>query len=357
MQQLRVKHDFTAEGPGEMSVRAGEVVVRMGEERNGWTKVKRGDAVGFVPSTYVAPEVVVPTRTAPTPTPTAVAQAHVVQQPRPSAPPIPAAAASATTTATTTTTNVAVEHAECPICFDLMSAKPAAVLLAGGGAAKKKRACRHFIHLECADDLVRRRMMSCPVCRAPFAACAKLPSWETEPKAFFDAIDADGNGALNRAEVMEMMQALLPVDFRALERDADAFWRKWDKNGDGMISFGELMSPDGLLAYVKHRFAKGERPPPPVLTRRTRQEWFDYFDEDGSKAIEQEELVRALVKTFGLSSDLRKLNELRENVRNVWMIFDHDGSNSVDYGEFVAPDGLADTLIASLHFTQSGRLL
>jgi hypothetical protein len=31
----------------------------------------------------------------------------------------------------------------------------------------------------------------------------------------------------------------------------------------------------------------------------------------------------------------------------VWPMFDPDGSDSIDAGEFLAPDGLADTIVAT----------
>ena len=48
------------------------------------------------------------------------------------------------------------------------------------------------------------------------------------------------------------------------------------------------------------------------------------------------------------SRDLRKVEEMRQVIEAVWPIFDTDGSMSIETVEFVARDGLADTIIASI---------
>ena len=74
---------------------------------------------------------------------------------------------------------------------------------------------------------------------------------------------------------------------------------------------------------------------------------FEYFDEDRSGTLEKGEVIRALIKTFDLSSDLRKVEEMRSVVDAVWSMFDPDASNSIDAAEFIARDGLADTIVAT----------
>ena len=64
-------------------------------------------------------------------------------------------------------------------------------------------------------------------------------------------------------------------------------------------------------------------------------------------AVEKEEVVRALVKTFGLGADMPSLRNIRQIVDAVWCVFDPDGSGAVDRREFLMRDGLADTIVAS----------
>mmetsp|Transcript_67018 Transcript_67018/g.160244 ORF Transcript_67018/g.160244 Transcript_67018/m.160244 type:complete len:123 (+) Transcript_67018:624-992(+) len=85
--------------------------------------------------------------------------------------------------------------------------------------------------------------------------------------------------------------------------------------------------------------------------RTDKNAWFAFFDEDGSGALDQEEVVRGVVQTFKLSSDLDRVRMLREILGAVWLEFDHDGGGTVDKKEFLAPGiGLADTLIATMGY-------
>ena len=76
-----------------------------------------------------------------------------------------------------------------------------------------------------------------------------------------------------------------------------------------------LQQPHGLVASVRTLF-----PPPgshgPIPEMRTdKSAWYDFFDEDRSGSLEQEEVVRALIKTLGLSTDQvrRRTGRLRGN--------------------------------------------
>ena len=80
---------------------------------------------------------------------------------------------------------------------------------------------------------------------------------------------------------------------------------------------------------------------------RDKAAWFDFWDEDRSGELDKEEVVRALLKTFGLTSDQSQVASMRSTVHAIWPIFDADGSGSIDRAEFVQPDGLADTVLAT----------
>eukprot|EP00050_Salpingoeca_kvevrii_P017586 m.66419 g.66419 ORF g.66419 m.66419 type:complete len:77 (+) comp7623_c0_seq1:46-276(+) len=45
-----------------------------------------------------------------------------------------------------------------------------------------------------------------------------------------------------------------------------------------------------------------------------------------------------------------QVNSMRDTVRNVWCIFDDDGNGTIERSEFLAPHGLADTIIATLDY-------
>ncbi|KAI9016678.1 hypothetical protein DFJ74DRAFT_239175 [Hyaloraphidium curvatum] len=330
MASMKALFDFAAGGPGELSVRAGEPLVREAAESGGWIRVRRaaGAEAGFVPASYLEEVAAAPARPPPPP------------PPGQTAPPAPAPPEEE---------NVAVEHAECLLCFDEMHKYPAAVF----ASAENRRTCPHFMHLTCAESLVTARHALCPACRRPFAKVRPVPAYDADPRGFFDAVDGDANGSLSKFEVVSVLKALLPIDYRALERDVDSFWTRWDTDSSGELSYEELCGPQGLLVYVRDKFRRsGDRPEPPPLNHNNLRAWFEYWDEDGSQELDKEEVVRALIKTFRLSTDLARVRETREMVDNIWGLFDHDGSGDVDINEFLQPDeGLGDTILANLAYS------
>ena len=74
-----------------------------------------------------------------------------------------------------------------------------------------------------------------------------------------------------------------------------------------------------------------------------------YWDADGSDSLDKEEVVRALLKTFQMTSDQAAVMQMRQTIDAVWPIFDDDASGSIERNEFLRPgEGLADTIVATL---------
>ena len=118
-----------------------------------------------------------------------------------------------------------------------------------------------------------------------------------------------------------------------------------------------LRPQKGLLAFVRktRNLASRDKTSPPSLTEASKDTFFDYWDEDASGALDKEEVVRALVKTFNLSENGQgydAIRDMREIVDNVWCIFDHDGGGDIDREEFIARNGLADAIIGAKAYAQ-----
>lgn len=332
----RVKFDFEAQQASELSVKVGELVSPLGDAGQGWLNVKvsrtgpKGANVqlsGLVPASYLddppsAPSVA---RAAPS---------------APGASRVPIAAVVAEQVH-----NVALEHAECAICFDEMVERKCAVLL----SANRKRSCRHFLHKVCADGLLQSGQQKCPICRAPFVASQEIPSFDQSPAKWFECVDANGDGTLSKSEVLEILKATMAIDYRALEKNVDTLWPRWDKDGSGEIDFGELCDPKiGLLVYVRSHFARKKREPPPKLEMRNLEIWFTYWDDSDNGSLEKEEILRALIKTFSLSTTPGRMKEMRDTLDAIWPLFDSDGSGEIELGEFIQRDGLGESLCASV---------
>ena len=139
--------------------------------------------------------------------------------------------------------------------------------------------------------------MQCPLCRADFTDVLPLPSMLKDTRAWyaaclpraslylyrtvdrsrvctpsaargltaehvpvrFDAVDADGNGKLDKREVLEALKAQLPCDFRSLELCMDSLWEQWDPNHDGFIEVCVLITRSSSLTSPNVT-------PPPILT-------------------------------------------------------------------------------------------
>jgi len=199
--------------------------------------------------------------------------------------------------------------------------------------------------------LKQKAVPHCVVCHTPYEGFADVPDFEVDPEGFFQVVDFDRNHRLNQGEVIAALKALVDVDYKKIEQDADTLWDLWDKNLDGTISFQEMMRPKtGLLHYVRSRYpvekAAPQVAPPPVLSDKTKKAFFDYWDEDKSGTLSVDEICRAVIKTY-LKDDLSTAELVRTTMEALWPMFDHDGSGALDEDEFCKAGGLADTLMAN----------
>uniref|UniRef100_A0A7S0NWH2 EF-hand domain-containing protein n=1 Tax=Calcidiscus leptoporus TaxID=127549 RepID=A0A7S0NWH2_9EUKA len=91
-----------------------------------------------------------------------------------------------------------------------------------------------------------------------------------------------------------------------------------------------------------------EAPAPVPDIGADRTGWFKYFDEERRQSLSREAVVRGLIKTYGLGSDLSQVSAMRALVEATWPIFDTGGSGRISREEFLKPgDGLADAIIAA----------
>jgi len=234
---------------------------------------------------------------------------------------------------------------ECPICFDELYKHTIAYLITDSG----RRVCNHYFHENCLLDW-RSFRNTCPIDRRVFNSIIPIPSPFLNPLEWFRCVDSDGDGFLDKREVINILQAQLPVDSTRLEQEADSLWALWDINGDGKLSFEELTnSESGLIYYVRHNF-----PSPvvevPSLNRHNLSVWFDYWDEDKSGTLDKWEVTRALAKTFTYhnSESLASIRRFKETVDALWCVFDYDGNGTMDITEFCQADGLGESVCASL---------
>ena len=245
---------------------------------------------------------------------------------------------------------VAASHAECPICFEPLHKNPSGVFLDAQG----HRASRYFYHLAAAQQWLDLGNNAEPVTRNPIARVVRVPSVLENPSEWFRVVDGDGNGRLDKTELLEALKAQLPLDLRSLDQAAEngQLWAQWDPDGSGSIEESELSVHGGIIDYIRSHFAGGGRRAIPSI-QADRNAWYDYFDESGGGTLDKEEVVRALIKTFNLSTNVDERTKMRGTIDAIWPLFDDDGSGEIDRPEFLrAGEGLADTIIATMGFVR-----
>merc|ERR1711964_827444 len=58
----------------------------------------------------------------------------------------------------------------------------------------------------------------CPVCRTTFTGCTAIPDLFEHPERWFATIDFDGDKALSRQEITDVLKCYFDVDPKALEQ-------------------------------------------------------------------------------------------------------------------------------------------
>jgi Ca2+-binding EF-hand superfamily protein len=230
-------------------------------------------------------------------------------------------------------------------------------------------------------------MKTCPTCNVPFTELKPVPSVVDDANGWFKAVDTDGNGTLDKEEAFAALASSLPAAPGTLNKDSeealknkvDEKWKQWDSDGDGKITCDENMTAvTGLRDFVLDKLKEAAprpgsvyavEPPqlPLELTCRVspaeyqdyqdqKKAWFQHWDKDKSDSLDREEIVRAIVKTFNMSSAsgysdallLCRLQSIREHLEVVWNL-DAKGEDVIKLEDFLIPrDGLGDSIIASV---------
>ena len=118
---------------------------------------------------------------------------------------------------------MALDHAECVICFDpLHSQTLGAMVTMDDKRAVERRSCKHLVHLRCLEDWMRLGHNTCPVCRARFGRIVKVPHPDDDAIGWFNLVDVDGNGRLDKIEVLDIIQSQFPIEIAGVQKIIDS---------------------------------------------------------------------------------------------------------------------------------------
>merc|ERR1711964_155760 len=192
----------------------------------------------------------------------------------------------------------------------------------------------------------------CPVCRTTFTGCTAIPDLFEYPERWFATIDYDGDKALSRQEITDVLKCYFEVDPKALEQHLEKNWHKWDADGNGTISPSEFRKY--LLPFLQetHKTLDDMKDYSGIPDwSKDPRAWFDFWDYDRSGELERPEVVRALAKTLKGKVTAEAICNI---LQALWGIFDPDADGGIDRNEFVKAGGLLAMLRASIPSAQAG---
>eukprot|EP00923_Selenidium_pygospionis_P017519 GHVN01030829.1.p1 GENE.GHVN01030829.1~~GHVN01030829.1.p1 ORF type:complete len:421 (+),score=69.23 GHVN01030829.1:753-2015(+) len=243
----------------------------------------------------------------------------------------------------------AAKPEECPICLEGLCTNQ----VSGFMTENSRRACRHFVHWDCAQLLTARNKMECPMCRNRFKFVVRMPDPVTETVNWFGFIDVNGDGRLSKDEVVWALAALFDAEKEDIEHGIGSFWRAWDKDGNDTLelnelNFGRYSTMPQLLDVIKgHRRPRSEIP-----LFESGEHWYYYWDENRSRSLDFEEVYRAVCLTFNIRPFAGEgeisCQDLRSILLAIWFDFDPDGSGTIDPREFSQSGGLWDFIQANV---------
>jgi len=220
-------------------------------------------------------------------------------------------------------------EAECPICMEpLWTSTPTAFVEQRGREGSAHVICGHFFCFDCAGQQYEKQQSQrvdqffCPICRATARDVMPLPDIAVNPKLWFQFLDHEGHGRIDKKTVAQALEAILPLDTENLhEAMDDHCWAAWDKNGNGFIEEVAFFAPGGLLGWVRshqHQLkAANLRGKAPPLSQP--EAWFRHWDSSKKKRLRRSDAIRGLCEAASVSSlQTRKIQQLRDVVETAF---------------------------------------
>jgi len=199
----------------------------------------------------------------------------------------------------------------------------------GGGEGNPHLICGHFFCFDCASQQYMKQQsqpnaeFQCPICRAPAREVMPLPDITINPRLWFQFLDVQRQGRIEKNVVIQTLEAMLPIDTENLrEALEESVWAQWDKARDDRISEREFFDSGGLLEWVRrhqHDLREAQtRGTSPSLAKEP-EKWFRHWDSAKRGRLRRGEVLRALCEAASVSSlEPRRIKCLKDGILGVW---------------------------------------
>jgi hypothetical protein len=187
--------------------------------------------------------------------------------------------------------------------------------------------------------------MRCPECRREGEKAQLVPEISEDPLAWFDFL-ASASGNVNRTVLLRTVSAMLPVD-------ADRLQEALNNNQITSEPFGQEVTAaeflaNGLYGWIRRHEAEHRRCNSkglaPNISDKT--EWFKYWDFSDKGLLTRGEVLRAYLRTHGVSSlEKKRVDDLRHRIDKLWERYTihcktlngHCSTQGVSCREFLKP--------------------
>lgn len=223
--------------------------------------------------------------------------------------------------------------AECPICMEVLyKSTPTSFVKysrRGDSGEVPHVICAHFFCFDCASQQFMKQQsqnrieFECPICRGAASEVMPLPDIAINPRLWFQFLDVEGRGRIDKNTVVQTLEAMLPIDTENLRESLqESVWAQWDKAGDGSITEREFFDSGGLLEWVRrhqHELRAAEaRGPAPSLEEEP-ERWFRHWDAAKRGRLGRSEVLRGLCEAARVSSlEVQRIKSLKEGISAVW---------------------------------------
>lgn len=226
---------------------------------------------------------------------------------------------------------------ECPICFETLWTSTPTAFVSFTGARDAEgpphAICAHFFCFDCASQQYMKQQSQarrdqevneyhCPICRTSAREVMPLPEITVNPRLWFQFLDMEGKGQIDKNTVVQALEAILPLDTEHLRGAMDEqCWAAWDKSRENRISEIDFFASGGLLEWVRghqHEMQTSRaRGPSPALDEP--ELWFKHWDCSRRGRLRKGDFLRALCEACQVSSlEIARIQRLKGSIDRIW---------------------------------------